>query len=110
MLGFQGADDAAAVRLNEEKLLVQTVDFFTPVVDSPYDFGQIAAANSLSDIYAMGAKPLFALNIAGFPVKDLPKSIFTEILQGGADKANDCLLYTSPSPRDRSLSRMPSSA
>ena len=89
MVGFQGADDAAAVRINNEKLLVQTVDFFTPVVDNPYDFGQIAAANSLSDIYAMGAKPLFALNIAGFPVKDLPKSMFTEILQGGADKANE---------------------
>ena len=89
MVGFQGADDAAAVRINNRKLLVQTVDFFTPVVDSPYDFGQIAAANSLSDIYAMGAEPLFALNIAGFPIKDLPKSMFTEILQGGADKANE---------------------
>ena len=89
MVGFQGADDAAAVRINNEKLLVQTVDFFTPVVDNPYDFGQIAAANSLSDIYAMGANPLFALNIAGFPVKNLPKSMFTEILQGGADKANE---------------------
>ena len=89
MVGFQGADDAAAVRINNEKLLIQTVDFFTPVVDSPYDFGQIAAANSLSDIYAMGAKPLFALNIAGFPIKDLPKSMFTEILQGGADKASE---------------------
>ena len=89
MVGFQGADDAAAIRINNEKLLIQTVDFFTPVVDSAYDFGQIAAANSLSDIYAMGAEPLFALNIAGFPVKDLPKSMFTEILQGGADKANE---------------------
>ena len=89
MVGFQGADDAAAIRINNEKLLVQTVDFFTPVVDSAYDFGQIAAANSLSDIYAMGAEPLFALNIAGFPVKSLPKSMFTEILQGGADKANE---------------------
>ena len=77
------------MRINNRKLLVQTVDFFTPVVDSPYDFGQIAAANSLSDIYAMGAEPLFALNIAGFPIKDLPKSMFTEILQGGADKANE---------------------
>ena len=64
VVGFQGADDAAAVRLNNEKLLVQTVDFFTPVVDNAYDFGQIAAANSLSDIYAMGAKPLFALNLS----------------------------------------------
>ena len=68
---------------------MQTVDFFTPVVDNPYDFGQIAAANSLSDIYAMGAEPLFALNIAGFPIKNLPKSVLTEILQGGADKANE---------------------
>ena len=89
VLGFEGSDDAAAVRLNDGKLLVQTVDFFTPVVDSPYDFGQIAAANSLSDIYAMGAEPLFALNVAGFPIKDLPKSILTEILQGGVDKANE---------------------
>ena len=77
------------MRINNEKLLVQTVDFFTPVVDDPYDFGQIAAANSLSDIYAMGAEPLFALNIAGFPIKDLPQSMLTEILQGGVDKANE---------------------
>ena len=88
-MGFQGADDAAVVRLNDGNLVVQTVDFFTPVVDSPYDFGQIAAANSLSDIYAMGAKPLFALNITGFPMNSLPKSILTEILQGGADKASE---------------------
>ena len=88
-MGFQGADDAAVVRLNDGNLVVQTVDFFTPVVDSPYDFGQIAAANSLSDIYAMGAKPLFALNITGFPINSLPKSILTEILQGGADKASE---------------------
>ena len=89
VLGFEGADDAAAIKINDGKLLVQTVDFFTPVVDNPYDFGQISAANSLSDIYAMGADPLFALNIAGFPIKDLPKSMLTEILQGGADKANE---------------------
>ena len=89
VIGFQGADDAAAIRINDGKLLVQTVDFFTPVVDNPYEFGQIAAANSLSDIYAMGAEPLFALNIAGFPIKELPKSMLTEILQGGADKANE---------------------
>tara|TARA_S200000501_G_C20865320_1_gene761632 strand:- start:765 stop:1676 length:912 start_codon:yes stop_codon:yes gene_type:complete len=89
VVGFRGSDDAAAVRLNDEKLLVQTVDFFTPIVDEPYDFGQIAAANSLSDIYAMGAEPLFALNITGFPIKELPKSMLTEILQGGADKANE---------------------
>ena len=87
VLGFDGADDAAAVRLENGKLLIQTVDFFTPIVDEPYEFGQIAAANSLSDIYAMGGKPLFALNIVGFPINDLPKAILTEILQGGIDKA-----------------------
>ena len=70
-------------------MLLQTVDFFTPVVDDPYHFGQIAAANSLSDIYAMGGKPLFALNIVGFPINELPKSILTEILQGGIDKAEE---------------------
>ena len=68
---------------------MQTVDFFTPVVDDPYEFGQISAANSLSDIYAMGAKPLFALNIVGFPVNSLPKSMLTKILQGGQDKAKE---------------------
>ena len=77
------------MRLNNGSLIIQTVDFFTPVVDDPYQFGQIAAANALSDIYAMGGEPLFALNIVGFPINDLPKSILTEILQGGADKANE---------------------
>ena len=70
-------------------MIIQTVDFFTPVVDNPYQFGQIAAANALSDIYAMGGKPLFALNIVGFPINDLPKSVLTDILQGGADKADE---------------------
>ena len=73
----EGADDAAAVRLDDGKLLLQTVDFFTPIVDDPYTFGQIAAANSLSDIYAMGGMPLHALNIAEFPSDDLPLEILT---------------------------------
>ena len=77
------------MRLNNGNLIIQTVDFFTPVVDDPYQFGQIAAANALSDIYAMGGEPLFALNIVGFPINDLPKKILTEILQGGADKADE---------------------
>ena len=77
------------MRLTDGTLIIQTVDFFTPVVDDPYQFGQIAAANALSDIYAMGGEPLFALNIVGFPINDLPKSILTEILQGGADKADE---------------------
>ena len=73
----------------DNKLLIQSVDFFTPIIDDPYMFGQIAAANAISDIYAMGGKPLFALNILGFPVNDFPKNIVSKILQGGADKANE---------------------
>ena len=89
LIGFEESDDAAVVHLDGDRYLVQTVDFFTPIVDDPYQFGQIAAANSLSDIYAMGGRPLFALNIVGFPIKELPKSMLTEILQGGADKAEE---------------------
>lgn len=89
VVGFDGADDAAVVRLDDGKLIVQTLDFFTPIVDDPYDFGQIAAANALSDIYAMGGTPLYALNIVGFPINDLPKEILQAILQGGADKAKE---------------------
>ena len=89
ILDHKGSDDAAVVRLSNGTLIIQTVDFFTPVVDDPYQFGQIAAANALSDIYAMGGEPLFALNIVGFPINDLPKNILTEILQGGADKADE---------------------
>ena len=86
-IGFETSDDSAVVNLKDGTTIIQTVDFFTPVVDDPYHFGQIAAANALSDIYAMGGDPLFALNIVGFPINDLPKSILTEILQGGIDKA-----------------------
>lgn len=89
MIGLGSPDDAAVIRLGSGRLIVQTVDFFTPVVDDPYLFGQIAAANALSDIYAMGASPLFALNILGFPVNDLPLDYMTRILQGGADKARE---------------------
>ena len=89
VVGFDKADDAAVVRLEGDRYILQTVDFFTPIVDDPYMYGQIAAANSISDIYAMGGTPLFALNIVGFPIKDLPKEILSEILQGGADKAKE---------------------
>jgi len=89
LVGYDDKDDAAVVRLSNGRLLVQTVDFFTPIDDDPYTFGQIAAANSLSDIYAMGATPLFALNIIGFPINMLPKSDLTKILQGGIDKAEE---------------------
>ena len=89
IVGYDNSDDAAVIRLQGDKYIIQTVDFFTPIVDDPYMFGQIAAANSISDIYAMGGKPLFALNILGFPVNDFPKDIVSKILQGGADKASE---------------------
>ncbi len=80
-------DDAAVLRIDGERALVQTVDFFTPIVDDPYVFGAIAAANSVSDIYAMGAEPILGLAIAGFPTGTLPLSMLEEILRGGAEKA-----------------------
>ena len=86
IVGFNESDDAAVVSINNDKLIVQSVDFFTPIVDDPYQFGQIAATNALSDIYAMGAKPLFALNIIGFPIKTLSKEVLSAILKGGSDK------------------------
>lgn len=82
-------DDAAVFRLSDELAIVQTVDFITPVVDDPFTFGQIAAANALSDIYAMGAKPSFALNLVGFPGGPLPLSLMEDILRGGAEKAGE---------------------
>jgi len=85
LIGLDTADDAAVYKLNEDMAIIQTVDFFTPIVDDPYIFGQIAAANSLSDVYAMGGQPLLAMNIVCFPTC-LPLDILTEILKGGADK------------------------
>ena len=87
LIGTETADDAAVYQLNDESAIVQTVDFFTPIVDDPYWFGAISAANSLSDIYAMGARPLFALNIVGFPSNRLPLWVLERILLGAADKA-----------------------
>jgi selenide,water dikinase len=87
LVGPDMADDAAVYRLSDELALIQTVDFFTPIVDDPFTYGQIAAANSLSDVYAVGGKPLTALNITGFPVNSLPAEILAKILQGGAEKA-----------------------
>jgi selenide,water dikinase len=83
LVGIATNDDAAVYRLGDQAL-VATVDVFTPVVDDPFDFGRIAAANSLSDVYAMGARPLFALSIIGFPVKKLPLEVMSRILAGGA--------------------------
>lgn len=86
LVGVETSDDATVYRINQEQAVVQTLDFFTPVVDDPYDFGAIAAANALSDIYAMGATPLFAQNIVAFPQYTLPMSVLEEILKGASDK------------------------
>jgi selenide,water dikinase len=88
LIGLDKADDAAVYSLSEEIALIQTLDFFTPVVDDPYLFGQIAAANALSDVYAMGGKPILAMNIVGFP-SCLEAEILSQILQGGADKVKE---------------------
>ncbi len=87
LVGTDTVDDAAVYRLTDDLALVQTVDFFTPVVDDPFDFGRIAAANSLSDVYAMGGTPRIAMNIVGFPVSVLPLEQLVSILQGGAETA-----------------------
>ncbi len=88
LVGIDTSDDAAVYKLGEDTALIQTLDFFTPVVDDPYTFGQIAATNSLSDIYAMGGKPILALNIVCFP-SCLSMDILTEILKGGGDKVRE---------------------
>ena len=88
LVGTETSDDAAVYKINEKMAMIQTVDFFTPVVDEPYLFGQIAAANSLSDVYAMGGEPRLALNIAAFP-DCLDIEILGEILKGGADKIKE---------------------
>lgn len=85
IVGLQTSDDAAVFRISDDMAVVQTIDFFTPIVDDPYTYGAIAAANSLSDIYAMGADVLFALNVAAMP-DDLPPDVLTRIFAGGADK------------------------
>lgn len=89
LVGIATSDDAAVYRLDAGTALVATVDVFTPIVDDPRDFGRIAAANSLSDVYAMGARPLFALSIIGFPTKTMPLEVMSEILRGGAEKAEE---------------------
>ncbi len=82
-------DDAGIYRMSEDLALIQTVDFFTPILDDPYDFGQVAAANALSDVYAMGGVPLTALNITCFPDGDMPVTVLVDILRGGVDKLNE---------------------
>ena len=105
LVGFNLADDAGVYRLSDSEALVQTVDFFTPIVDDPYTFGAIAAANSLSDVYAMGGKPLTALNIAGFPANELDPEVLNQILLGGQSKAAEagCTLVGGHTVQDPEL-------
>ena len=87
LAGFSEGDDAAVYRLNDEQCLIFTADFFTPVVDDPYDFGAIAAANALSDVYATGGVPILALNLAAFP-PELDQDVVRHIIRGGAETAS----------------------
>ena len=87
LVGHAGSDDAGVYRMSKDSALVITVDFFAPIVDDPYDFGRIAAANSLSDVYAMGGRPLVALNVAAFPEGKLPAEVLADILRGGVETA-----------------------
>lgn len=87
--GIEKAEDAGVYKLNDDLAIVQTLDFFTPIVDDPYTFGQVAVANALSDVYAMGGKPLTAMNIVCFPIKTMDISILREILAGGLDKIHE---------------------
>src|SRR6476661_7869421 len=89
IVGTETHDDAGVYRLTDDLALVQTLDFFPPVVDDPYMFGQIAAANALSDVYAMGGTPKTALNMVGYPIKKLGGDMLAEILRGGSDKIKE---------------------
>ncbi len=89
LVGLDTSDDAGVYQLNEELALVQTVDFFTPIVDDPFTFGQIAVANALSDVYAMGGRPLTGMNLVAFPIKTLSSSILKEMLLGGLSKMKE---------------------
>jgi selenide,water dikinase len=89
IVGLDRADDAGVYKISDDLALIQTVDFFTPIVDDPYWFGQIAAANALSDVYAMGGTPKTAMNLVAFPVKDMDISILRRIIQGGVDKLTE---------------------
>lgn len=89
LVGLSRADDAGVYKVNDDLALIQTVDFFTPVVDDPYMFGQIAAANALSDVYAMGGTPKTAMNLVGFPLKLMALSVLRDVIQGGIDKIRE---------------------
>jgi len=105
LVGLHTADDAGVVRLPDGRLLIQTLDFFTPVVDDPYTFGAIAAANALSDVYAMGGEPFTAMNILCWPEGDLPESALAELLRGAGDKVREAgaMLVGGHSVKDKEL-------
>jgi len=87
--GMERAEDAGVYKLNDDLAIIQTLDFFTPIVDDPYSFGQVAAANALSDVYAMGGRPLTAMNIVCFPIKTMAISVLQDILRGGLEKVHE---------------------
>lgn len=89
LVGINTGDDCAVYQITDDLAIIQTVDYFTPIVDDPYDYGAIAVTNSLSDIYAMGAQPLFGLNIVGFHARGMPLEILTLMMKGGSDKARE---------------------
>lgn len=89
LVGLDTSDDAGVYKLTDDIAIVQTLDFFTPIVDNPYDFGQIAATNAISDVYAMGGKPITALNIVAFPISKLDKTILSDIMRGAGDKLRE---------------------
>jgi len=89
IVGLEKADDAGVYKVSDDLAIIQTVDFFTPIVDDPYEFGQIAAANALSDVYAMGGVPKTAMNLVAFPLKDMDMSVLRQIIQGGLDKMRE---------------------
>ena len=105
LTGFEHAEDAGVYKLSTDLALVQTVDFFTPIVDNPFTFGQIAVTNALNDVYAMGGKPITAMNIVCFPVKTMDKNILREVLRGGLDKMREAgvLLVGGHSVEDNEL-------
>ena len=105
IVGLDRADDAAVYKITSDIAIIQTIDFFTPIVDDPYWFGQIAAANALSDVYAMGGIPKTALNLVGFPIKQMDISILRQIIQGGLDKMKEAgvLLVGGHSVEDNEL-------
>ena len=105
IVGLDHADDAGVYKISEDLALIQTVDFFTPVVDDPYFFGQIAAANALSDVYAMGGTPKTAMNLVAFPIKEQDISVLRSIIQGGIDKIKeaDVVLVGGHSIEDKEL-------